>query len=147
MLLRISSGPDRLYEDLASDTTLANCLVSAGVCGDAFNKALACFLTWQFPNSDQPVYAALALLTLAVRLNVGRMCEPELNDLAEWVLAQDEARTMREGNFDPANPRPIDFSLQQGLWHPVAVELQAQARSVKRPETCENLELCLLLLR
>lgn len=146
VLLRASSAPDCFCEDLSPDATLANCVVSAGSCGDPFNQALACFLTWQFPNSEQPVYAALALLTLACRLNFKRMTELELNQVIQLVLAEDEARILRYGKFDPTDPPPVDFSLQQRLWDPVAVELQATASSVAQRTIRENLELCLLLL-
>jgi hypothetical protein len=145
VLLRASSDPTSLRDD-AEDATLAICLVSARVCGDEFDQALGRFLTWQFPSSKQPVYVALALLTLACRSDSKGASEPELNHIAEWVLAEDESRRADRGTFDPTNPRPAGFGLQQGFWHSLAVELRAKASYLTDPKTRENVELCSLLL-
>ncbi|MFI5461484.1 MAG: hypothetical protein ACHRXM_39330, partial [Isosphaerales bacterium] len=84
-------------------------------------------------------------LILAVRLRSGRIAEPVLGTVAEWVLAR-EALYRETFPSNPANPMPIPFSLQSGYWQPLATELLDEAAAIRADDVRTNLQLCELLL-
>jgi hypothetical protein len=137
-----------LRDDFRDDTSLANCLTSAGVLGDEMSEAVARFLTWQLSRVhciDLSVLSALALLIVAIRLRYGRITDKLLGDLAEWVLAE-EARGRVPIEPNPQERMPAAFSLQQGFWQPLALELAKYAATIDAPAIRESLQMCALLL-
>jgi hypothetical protein len=133
----------------SEDSTLAQCVVSAKVLGEEMSEAAARFLTWRIPRVDacsEPALLALALLILAMRLRSGRIADPVLNEVAEWVLAQESAN-QKAFPSNAAEPRPYTFSIQIGLWQPLADELRDAAAAVASDDVSTNLQLCALLLR
>jgi hypothetical protein len=130
------------------DSTLAQCLVSASVLGEELSVAAACFLTWRISQRErgfESLLFALGLLVLATRLRSGRLSEPILGTIAEWVLTQ-ESLEQAEFPPNPANPRPLPFSIQSGFWRPLAAELKNEAEAIRDNDTRTNLQLCGLLL-
>lgn len=148
-LLRIEAGMAPGESDIASDSALAQCLVSAKVLGAEMSEAAACYLTWRISRRErdpESLLCALGLLVLATRLRHGRLTEPGLGVVADWVL-ETEWRDRR--GFPPmehAGPRPRPFSIQSGFWEPLAAELRAEAESLRDADARTGLQLCALLL-
>ncbi len=112
------------------------------------SEAVARFLTWRISRQEsgsESLLFALGLLILATRLRSGRLAEPILGTIADWVLAQ-ESLERQEFPADPADPRPLPFSLQSGFWEPLAAELRAEAEAIREIDVRTNLQLCALLL-
>jgi hypothetical protein len=148
VLLRAAAEPTNQYLDYAEDSTLAQCLASARVLGIEMSEAAAGFLTWRIPrmeNCSDPLLFALGLLILATRLRSGRIADPVLGSLAKWVLAEEE-RYRQAFPWDPTYPLPIAFSLQAGLWRPLATELIDETTTIRDDDVRTNLQLCELLL-
>lgn len=149
---------DRPEEDayLPLDSALAQALVSAGVVGEPMSEAAACYLTWRLTRegieplllamrcheNPEPLLAAFGLLVLAVRLRSGRFAEPELGEVARWVL---EREWLERREF-PLDPRPQPFSVHSGFWQPLVEELRTEAEAIREAETRVNLQLCGMLL-
>jgi len=145
-LLSASSDPTSRYVDIADDSTLVNCLVSARMLGPEFSPALGSWLTCRWPSMDCSVLAAVALLTIAFRLPSHPIEEPDAGVVADWVLAQEQASCTPGGTPRFSEPRPVAFSLQQGLWRAVADELGEEAQKLADPAVREKVQLCALLL-
>jgi len=138
------------YEELqiATDSALAQCLVSASLLGEEMSEATACYLTWRLTHQEgvfEPLLFALGLLILATRLRPGRLTEPSLGKIAEWVLAI-ESLERQAFPLNHAGPRPLPFSVQSGFWEPLVAELRKGAESVCDDNIRTNLQLCVLLL-
>jgi len=149
-LLRAGAEPwNEGYDSAASaDSSLAQCLASAKVLGEEMGEAAACFLTWRIPrlqNCSESLLFAVGLLILATRLRSGRIADPELGNVAEWVLGED-SNYRQTFPSDPDNPEPVAFSLQSGLWKPLASELTDEAAAIAPEAIRTNLQLCALLL-
>ena len=148
VLMYAEAEPANRSEDNADDSTLAQCLASAKVLGEEMSEAAACFLTWRLPRMEacsEPLLFALGLLILATRLRCGRIADQVLGNIAEWVLAKE---SLYRGAFlsNPANPMPMAFSLQSGLWQPLATELIEETAAIGVDDVRTNLQLCTLLL-
>jgi hypothetical protein len=148
VLLRAAAEPAHPFRDGAEDSTLAQSLASAKVLGEEMSEAAARFLTWRIPRMEscsEPLLFAVGLLVLATRLRSGKIADPVLGTLAEWVLAE-EALYQRAFPSDSSNPKPIAFSLQSGFWRPLATELMDEAAAIRADDIRTNLQLCKLLL-
>lgn len=148
VLLRAEAELPREQSNIDAGSTIAQCLVSANALGEEMSEAAACYLTWRASrreNDPDSLLSALGLLILATRLRCGRLAEPSLGAIAEWVLA---IESLDREPFPPnhANPRPQPFSLQAGFWRPLAAELRNEAESIREDDIRTNLELCGLLL-
>ncbi len=136
-------------DDVTWDSTLAQCLASAKVLGEEMSDAAARFLTYRVTRRDkrcpEPTLLALGLLILAARLRAGRIAEPVLGTIADWVLARESLERV-EFPPNPGEPRPSWFSLQVGFWQPLAAELSDVAKAVRDDVVQTNLQLCALLL-
>jgi hypothetical protein len=148
VLLRAEAEMPHEGSFIATDSALAQCLVSANMLGEEMSEAAACYLTWRIPrqeNGPESLLFALGLLILATRLRHGRLTGPNLGTIAEWVLA---IESLERGEFPPnrANPRPLPFSLQAGFWQPLAAELKHGAGSIREDHIRIDLQLCGLLL-
>ncbi len=134
--------------NIAADSALAQCLVSANVLGEEMSEAAARYLTWRIScreRGPKSLLFALGLLILATRLRSGRLAEPSLGAIARWILAM-ESLEQREFPPSPAGPRPLPFSIQAGFWQPLAAELKNEADSLREDYIRTDLELCGLLL-
>lgn len=149
VLLRAAADPASGYdnEGCCYDSSLAIGLASAGVLGDEMNEAFGCFLTWRLPEvaPEETVFFAGALLIAAARLRPSRLSDAALGKLAEWVL-EEESLERRGYEWNPADPRPKAFSVEQGFWQPLAAEIKDKAAIRPAGEIRTNLELCALLL-
>jgi len=147
LLLRASVEPESLQDDGTSDSTLAQCLASAKSVGEEMSKAVACFLTWRFSCAliEDPLFYAVALLIVAVRLRSGRVTEAELANVADWVLSVEADSQYVKWPISRA-AMPTAFSLQQGFWQSLAEELRNEATTIQVDDARENVELCRLLL-
>jgi hypothetical protein len=145
VLYRLSVDPDCKFEDISEDSTLATCLESAAVLGVEFNQALARLLTWHLEISGFPVLVALALLTLATRETSPRFTEPELGELAAFVLSIDSEERKEDSLLYYGELPPAPFAMMQGKWDNAAQELRQAADSVSDPFVRESLQLCALL--
>jgi hypothetical protein len=135
---------------ISTDSTWAQCLVSAKVLGEETSEAAARLLTWWIMagrewRSAELLLFAVGLVVLATRLRAGRFSEPTLGALAEWALAQ-ESVADPEFPPSPVEPRPLPFSLQAGFWRPLAAELKDQAKAIQDEDVRANLQLCAVLL-
>ncbi|HEV3165630.1 MAG TPA: hypothetical protein VGZ22_16505 [Isosphaeraceae bacterium] len=147
-LLRAEAEPFHVGVDTSQDSTLAQCLVSAKALGEEMSEAAACFLTWRISRKEtcyEPLLFAIGLLILATRLRSGRLTEPALGTIAEWVLAQ-ESLERRENPPNLADPRPVPLSLQEGFWQPLAAELMNEAQAIRNDEVRTDIELCVILM-
>jgi hypothetical protein len=148
VLLRAEAELPHEGAQIATDSVLAQCLISANVLGEEMNEAAACFLTWQISRQEKSpklLLFALGLLILATRLRSGRLTEPNLGTIAEWVLA---IESLERSEFlpDHAVPRPLMFSVQAGFWQPLLADLKKGAKSIREDDIRTNLQLCGLLL-
>ncbi len=144
VIMRADSEPATRFRDIATDSTIANCLVSAGILGDDFNEALASFLTCQYRCSDDPMSYGLALLTIVLRLQHHLKPVSALSELVGWILALDSAHSSLHQGFE--EPEPLPFSLMQGHWQPIAREIKERAATIKSPALREDVQLCAVLL-
>ncbi len=146
-LLYAAAEPTLQIEDIAAEDTLTLCLVSAGVLGDDFNEALACFLNWRLQYSEEPLLVTLTLLTCIIRVRSYNLSETELRGLTELVLEEENrfSKGCQEWNTE-GYPVPLPFSLEREVWRSVALELKERAATLYDPATRENVELCVLLL-
>jgi len=137
VLLRIEVdvSPEEGY--IEWDSALAHCLASAKALGEEMGEAAARYLTWRIPLREPPgldsILFALGLLVLATRLRRGRLTEPSLGGVAEWVLASESLG------------RRVS-SVQAGFWQPLSAELLAEAESIRDGDVRAGLQLCALLL-
>lgn len=148
VLLRAEAESPHEGSQIATDSALAQCLVSANMLGEEMSEAAACYLTWRISrqeNGFESLLFALGLLILATRLRSGRLTEPSLGAIAEWVLAI-ESLERREFPPNHAGPRPLPFSVQAGFWQPLVAELKNGAESIRKDDIRTNLQLCGLLL-
>jgi hypothetical protein len=148
VLLRAAAeaGSERLQA--GHDLALAHCLASAKVLGEGWSEAAACVLTWRLSRKErcyEPLLFALGLLVIATRLRSGRLDEPELGSVAEWVLSL-EAAQRQEFPTSPADPKPRPYSVQSGAWQPMAAELMTESEAVRARDIRTNLQLCAILL-
>jgi hypothetical protein len=129
-------------------TLAKECLTSARGLGDEVSRALGCFLTWRISQEqillDRTLYA-VGLLLVALRLHEGKIPDQTLDEAANWILTE-EAIECREFPFDPTDPPPLAFGIQQGLWRPLAVELRGEAAAIEDIDVREKLELIALYL-
>lgn len=95
---------------------------------------------------NHPQLAALALLTISLRMKSPTMTELDLDQVATWVVQLEQLQRDQSGPRSPDNPEPAPFSVQQGFWTPIAVELQEKAISIVNPTLRENIELCISLI-
>lgn len=95
---------------------------------------------------NYPQLAALALLTISLRMKSPTMTELDLDQVATWVVQLEKFQRDQSGPRSPDNPEPAPFSVQQGFWTPIAVELQEKAISIVNPTLRENIELCISLI-
>lgn len=149
VLLRAAAEPANQNIDCADGSTLAQCLVSAKVLGEEMSEAAARFLTWRIPHMtgcSEPLLFALGLLILAIRLRSGRIDEPLLGNMAEWVLAE-ELHARQAFSSNSADPAPTAFSVRYGLWQPLAAELLSDAEAIRTDDVRTNIQLCSLLLQ
>ena len=122
----------------SSDSSLAQCLVSARVLGEEMSVAAACYLTSRTPFVDDDRFLfALGLLIVATRLRAGRLTEPDLRDAATWFYQEEQAEC--SGQFGGILPAP--FSMQSGYWKPLATELIEEAKTIEAPDVRNDLEL------
>ena len=148
VLLRAEAELPREGAQIATDSALAQCLVSANVLGEEMSEAAACYLTWRMSRQEtgpELLLFALGLLILATRLRSGRLTEPNLGTTAEWVLA---IESLERAEFPPnhAGPRPLPFSVQAGFWQPLVAELKKGAEMILDDDIRTDLQLCGLLL-
>lgn len=142
VLLRL--GPEY---DTGYDSTLAQCLSSAGVLGDDVNRAAGSFLMWQIPHlgveptwvaaMDRWLYA-FGLLVVASRLPRQCISESTLGNAAAWVFAE-EARSRHMCLYPESRPDP--FSVSRGFWKPLAAELVENASTIRDNGVRQDLEL------
>lgn len=148
-LLRAATDPASGYndEDCCYDSSLALGLASARVLGDEMNEAFGCLLTWRLTRlaSRESVFFAIALLVIAARLGPGRVDDAALGKLAGWVL-EEESLEQRRRPWNPANPRPKEFSVEQGFWQPLVAEIKDKAATLPAGEIRTSVELCAILL-
>jgi hypothetical protein len=147
VLLRLAAAHDEAI-DTSPDSTLAQCIASAKVLGDEMSNGVASFLTWWITRPEgcsELLCCALGLLVLATRLRSGRITEPVLGTLAEWVLDQ-KSLERRQLSLNPADPMPVPFSVQAGFWLPLAAELMNETQAVRDEHVRTNLHLCEILL-
>lgn len=133
---------------IATDSALAQCLVSANVLGEEMSIAAACYLTWRLSRQETDPESwlfALGSLILAIRLRSGRLTESNLGTIARWVVALE---SLPDAGFPPnhAGPRPRPFSIQAGFWAPLVVEFEKGAESIREDDVRTDLQLCGLLL-
>lgn len=129
------------------DCNVAISVASAARIGPEVDLALARFLTariLQITRPDERSYAQLGLLAIALRHPVQGITERDLEALADVILDPVQGSPNLD-SFDPDNPRPADFSVQQGFWRPTIAELQDHASQVN-PKLGEKLQLCTLLV-
>ncbi len=147
VLLRGSEELDIDGFENSEESTLAQCLASAGVLGEEMSEAVGCFLSWRLSRTvpDQPIFFALSFLIIATRLRSKLFSEVILGRIAEWVIGV-EAHECKSFAWNPSDPRPIEHSLYAGFWQPLAVELKAAAAMIQSDEVRTNLQLCALLI-
>ncbi len=148
VLLRAAAELANRGNDIAYDSTLAQCLTSAKVLGEDISESVARFLTWRIPRMwrcSEPLLLALGLLILAVRLRSRGITDSMLGNVAEWVLAE-EASYRQAFPLNPADPMPVAFSLQSGFWQSLATELMDEAAEIRAADVRTNVQLCALLL-
>jgi hypothetical protein len=136
----LSAASDGGY-DGNEEATLAQCLSSARVLGDAMNDAVARFLTWRIPSlscSDRWLFA-LGLLVVATRFRSDRITDEILAEAAAWFL-DEESAFRRESGFNPADPPPAAFGLTHGFWKPLFSELIESAASIRSAKVRGDLE-------
>jgi hypothetical protein len=104
------------------------------VLGDEMSEAAAGFLTWRIPRmpdcscSDRLLFR-LGLLIVATRLRSGRPSDAALENAAEWLL-QEERHYRQSFPSYAVEPDSVGFSVQSGLWKPLAVELSDEAAAI-----------------
>ena len=148
VLMRASVEPFFGYTGINEDATLAQCIASAIALGEELSEASACFLTWQLaaPQGDlERLFIGLGLLLLATRLRTERFTDSALGDVAEWVLTE-EAGDPQTMQWNPADEKPIAFSLYEERWQPLAIWLKAEAATIEAQDIREDLQLCAILL-
>ena len=148
VLLRAEAELPHEGAQFATDSVLAQCLVSANLLDEEMSVAAACYLTWRMSRQEtdpESLLFALGLLILATRLRSGRLTESSLGTIAEWVLA---IESLEHAKFPPnhAGPRPLPFSVQAGFWQPLVAELRKGAESIREDDVRTNLQLCGFLL-
>ncbi|MDB5390532.1 MAG: hypothetical protein JWM11_6178 [Planctomycetaceae bacterium] len=149
VLLRADAERLSEYRDLSKDSTLALCLASAKALGPDFSSAMASFLTWQLMssyNEVDPLFSAIGLLIIATRMRTHGITETLIGKIADWIL-EFEQGTCKTYAWVFSNPRPFAFSLQQGFWQSLAVELNVAANTIQDAEVRTNAQLCALLIQ
>lgn len=144
VLLRIQAEFEEERGGESLDPTLAACLISAGRLDDRVGEAVARFLTWRIAGGkphQESWMMALGLLILATRLRGKRRAGVPLGAVAGWVFERESLdRRGRPGG------RPRPFGIAQGMWRPLADELNGAARAAADAAVCADLDLCALLL-
>ena len=148
VLLKLASIPATANMDDAFDSTLAKCLHSAGVIGLEITTRTGSFLTWAISTEkwDWPhalVHLALGLLICATRCS--EVSDQDLGRIADWVLAVDASK-ISYGSPAPRANEPAPFSITQGFWEPLAVELRSRAERIPAGAAKTSIECCALLL-
>jgi len=95
---------------------------------------------------DHPHLAALALLAISLRMNSPNMSELDLDAIAKWVLQIEQTQRDQSGPQAADDPEHAPFSVEQGRWTPMAVELRGRAKSIVNGAIRENIELCLFMI-
>jgi hypothetical protein len=129
---------------------IGSCLASAKVLGDQMSEAAAGFLTWRIPRTpdcscSDRLLLQLGLLILATRLRSARLSDAALGNAAEWLL-QEERHYRQSFPSYAVEPGSVAFSVQSGLWKPLAVELSDEAATIGVEAVRSDLELCALLV-
>lgn len=156
VLLRIDAESSSGDASHLGDSALARGLFSANVLGEEMNEALARYLTWRstrqrddsellFRSELDPPIIALGLLILAIRLRAGRLAEPDIGAIAEWVLAL-ESLERRAFPACPMDLQPPPFSFHAGFWKPFVAEFKDGAESIRDSNIRTDIQLCSLLL-
>lgn len=146
--LLLSSGQSDGPGDETDDSSLGLLLASALVLGDEWSLAAARFVTWRLTQTAaewNELALSLALLILAVRLRSNRFSDGNLGAFAVWAMTAEG----RRGNLLPfpgLEPPPQPFSVMQGFWDPMVVELGAAAKSIPDEGVRTNLLLCSQLI-
>lgn len=155
VLLLANETPACRYCDLSHDSTLAQCLSSTKTLGEEMSHGLACFLTWQMSRTEtqneEMVLLAFGLLLLATRLRSNRFTDQELGEVANWVLEVEGRWRLahRDRWLYEANTQdliPALFSLQKGLWNPLAIEFKKNTTAIVSDEVRAHFVLCSLLI-
>lgn len=150
LLFRVILDPANEHVGPSPDTILPVLLESAGALGEKFGVEAARFLTWLIPCNTSwpdPVFLPFALLLLAVRLRSSRFSEPELGNLADWVLAEDSRWRQSVGPTLALDLRRDRFSVSRGLWLALADELSQAAAKISDGDVRTQLKLCALLVQ
>lgn len=122
-------------------------VASAGRVGPDYDEALARYLTYRLgllACLNDRSFTQLGLLAISLRHRSANLSEQDLEALADLLLDAQSGSTRLDA-FDPADPRPADFSVQQGFWEPIVAQLNDQAVQVN-PKLSEKLQLCTLLV-
>ncbi len=128
-------------------SNVAISVASAARIGDDADLALARFLTYRLDQLIQPddrSHAQLGILAIALRLRPRTIAEQDFEVMADLLLDAQYGSTRLDA-FDPEDPRPEDFSVQQGFWGPTVNQLNDQSAQVN-PTLAEKLQLCTLLV-
>lgn len=125
------------------DSTIALALQSSQALGHEMNLGLGQYLIWRLSQNvplDDLYYSTLGLLILLLRSRPGQGSEPLLLHFTQVLKQCDELRQTLRGPIDATDPRPSDFSIQQGLWKPLGEELNGYAAEVVSAELRERLQ-------
>ncbi|PQO35814.1 hypothetical protein C5Y96_09195 [Blastopirellula marina] len=122
-------------------------VASAARIGPDYDEALARYFTHrlgQTTSLDDRSFTQLGLLAIGLRHRIANITEHDFEELADLLLDA-QSGSSRLDAFDAADPRPDDFSVQQGFWEPTIAQLNDQAAQVN-PKLGEKLLLCTLLV-
>lgn len=97
------------------------------------------------PSRDVLLDSTRLAIDDAMLRQIARLSDAALGKMAEWIL-EEESLEGQDCVWNPANPRPKAFSVEQGFWQPLAAEIKDKAATLPAGGLRTNLELCALLL-
>jgi hypothetical protein len=148
VLLRAAAEPCYRYEDMGHDSTLSRSFDSAMILGTEMEEALACIVTWRLShneNRSEAIYLLLLLLVLSAKLWPAHITEQAIGSIAEMLLML-ESEHRNSSDWNSANPKPIDMSLQMRFWRRFVKEIHTIAAGIGDEKIRTNLNLCSLIL-